>query len=77
MTSAREFHAFACLRGEGLHQKIRDLLDRAATSRYSEVHARHDGMLQSGPDLQSEVPAPGNIASFSREKRPFEPQTSK
>jgi len=79
MTSAREFHAIACLRGDGLHQKIRDLLDRAATSPSSEVHVRRDGMLQSGPDPRSEAPASCKIASFPSEKCRVgdEPQTSK
>ena len=69
MTFASEFHAFVRSRGDGLHQKIQDLLDRTATSSSSEVFVRHDGMLQSGPNPRSDVPVSGNIASFPWEER--------
>jgi hypothetical protein len=68
MTSSNQFNAFAAARGEGLHPKLRDLLQRAAASRFSEISIRHDGMLQAGP--ASEMAASrGNVTSFPHEKR--------
>jgi hypothetical protein len=70
MTSSNQFNAFAAARGEGLHPKLRDLLQRAAASRFSEISIRHDGMLQAGPNPASEMAAPrGNVTSFPHEKR--------
>ena len=46
MTSSNQLNAFADSRGEGLHPKLRDLLERAAASPFSEVSIRHDGMLR-------------------------------
>ena len=45
MTSSNEFNAFAASRGEGLHPKPRDLLERVAAAPFSEVTIRKDGML--------------------------------
>ena len=42
MTSSNQFNAFAAARGEGLHPKLRDLLQRAAASRFSEISIRYD-----------------------------------
>jgi hypothetical protein len=53
MTTSNQFNAFAASRGEGLHPKLRDLLDRVAASPFSEVSIRHDGMLQAGPNPAS------------------------
>jgi hypothetical protein len=50
MTSLEKFHAFAVARGDGLHPRIRELLDRAADVPFSEVVVRPDGMRQAGPD---------------------------
>jgi hypothetical protein len=55
MTSSNQLNAFADSRGEGLHPKLRDLLERAAASPFSEVSIRHDGMLQAGPNPASEM----------------------
>ena len=55
MTSFHQFSTFASSRGEGLHPKIRTLLERGATSQFSEVSIRHDGMAQAGPSPNSEV----------------------
>ncbi len=55
MTSFHQFCAFAASRGEGLHPKLRALLEGAATSPFSEVSLRHDGLVQAGPDPESEV----------------------
>jgi hypothetical protein len=70
MTSSNQFNAFAAARGEGLHPKLRDLLQRAAASRFSEISIRHDGMIQAGPNPASEMAASrGNVTSFPHEKR--------
>ena len=70
MTSSNKFNAFTALRGEGLHPKLRDLLERAATSPFSEVSIRHDGMLQAGPNPASEMMASrGTVTSFTHENR--------
>lgn len=55
MTSFFNFHAFAAIRGEGLHPKLRLLLERAATSPAFDAAIRPDGLLQSGPDPASET----------------------
>jgi hypothetical protein len=54
MTSFHQFRGFAASRGEGLHPKLRALLDGAASSPFSEVSLRHDGLIQAGPDPESE-----------------------
>jgi hypothetical protein len=79
MTSFREFNALAASRGDGLRPKLRDLLERAAESPFSETQVRHDGMLQAGPSPQSETWEASKIATFSRESRPvkIEPLTAK
>jgi hypothetical protein len=55
MCSLHQFSAFAASRGEGLHPKLRALLERAAASPSSEVSLRHDGLVQAGPDPDSEI----------------------
>jgi hypothetical protein len=55
MSSFRQFDAFAAARGEGLHPKLRSLLERTAVSPDAEIAVRLDGMLQAGPDPASEV----------------------
>jgi hypothetical protein len=63
-----KFNEFAVARGEGLHPKLRDLLERAAASPFSEVSVRQDGMLQAGPNPDSEmVAARSNVTSLSCE----------
>ncbi len=65
MTSSNQFNAFTASRGEGLHPKLRDLLERAAASPFSEVC-----MLQAGPNPASEMMAScGTVTSFTHEKR--------
>jgi hypothetical protein len=67
MTSFHQFSAFAASRGEGLHPKLRALLERAAASPFSELSIRSDGMIQAGPSPVSEVVSPqGNVTPFSR-----------
>jgi hypothetical protein len=55
-------------RGEGLHPKIRTLLERSVSSPSSEVSVRHDGLIQAGSNPKSEVVSSRtNVTSFSRE----------
>ena len=82
MTSLNQLNAFSDSRGEGLHPKLRDLLDRAAASPFAEVSIRHDGMLQAGPNPASEMmTSRGTVTSFPHEKRraasAFELETQK
>ena len=55
MTCFHQFSAFAASRGEGLHPKLRALLERAAASPFSEISMRHDGLIRAGPSPDSEV----------------------
>jgi hypothetical protein len=55
MTSLHQFSAFAESRGEGLHPKLRALMEIAAASPFSEVSLRHDGMIQAGPSPETET----------------------
>jgi hypothetical protein len=65
MTSPDQFNAFLASRGEGLHPKLRELLDRTAALPFSAVARRQDGMLQAGPDPESEAVASHvNVALF-------------
>ena len=63
-----QFSAFAASRNEGLHPKLRTLLERAAASPFSEVSLRRDGLIQAGPSPDSEVVSSrDNVTLFSRE----------
>jgi hypothetical protein len=65
MTSPDQFNAFLASRGEGLHPRLRELLERTAAAPFSEVARRQDGMLQAGPYPESEaVTSHVNIALF-------------
>ena len=68
MTFFHQFSVFAASRGEGLHPKLRALLERAAISPFSEISMRHDGLIQAGPSPDSEVvPSRINVTLFPRE----------
>jgi hypothetical protein len=68
MTSFHQFSAFAASRGEGLHPKLQALLGCAATSPFSVVSIRRDGMIQAGPSPDSEaVPSRINVTPFTRD----------
>ena len=68
MTFFHQFSVFAASRGEGLHPKLRALLERAAASPFSEVSMRRDGLIQAGPSPDSEVVSSRvNVTPFSRE----------
>lgn len=61
-----QFSVFAASRGEGLHPKLRALLERAAASPFSEVSMRLDALIQAGPSPDSEVvSSPVNLRRFS------------
>jgi hypothetical protein len=67
MTCFHQFSVFAASRGEGLHPKLRALLERAAVSSFSEVSMRHDGLIQPGPSPGSEIASSRvNVTLFSR-----------
>jgi hypothetical protein len=68
MTSFEKFNALAASRGDGLHPRLRDLLERAAIHPFSEIEICHNGMRQSGPNPGSEMSGSANVASFPREK---------
>ncbi|MBT1512767.1 hypothetical protein KIP88_19905 [Bradyrhizobium sp. SRL28] len=68
MTLFHQFSVFAASRGEGLHPKLRALLERADASPFSEFWLRRDGMIQAGPSPDSEVVSSRvNVTPFSRE----------
>ena len=70
MMSLGKLSAFAASRGEGLHPKLRDLVERAAALPFSEVGVRPDGMLQAGPTPRSEqLASPSKVISFLHERR--------
>src|SRR5437868_3203603 len=67
MTTFLNFNVFAAARGEGLRPELRLLFERAATSPFSDVAIRRDGLLQSGPDPASEtVPERVNVSLFPK-----------
>jgi hypothetical protein len=71
MTCFHQFSVFAVSRSEGLHPKLRALLERAAASPFSEVSMRHDGLMQAGPSPVSEVVSSRvNVTLLSRELAP-------
>ena len=68
MNLLNQFSVFAESRGEGLHPKLRALLERAAAAPYSEVSRRHDGLIQAGPSPDSEIVSSRvDVTPFSRE----------
>jgi hypothetical protein len=68
MTLFNQFSVLAEARGEGLHPKLRALLERAAATPWSEISVRHDGLIQAGPSPDSEiVSSRANVTPFSRE----------
>jgi hypothetical protein len=75
MTTFLNFNVFAAARGEGLRPELRLLFERAATSPFSDVAIRHDGLLQSGPDPRVALsanlsPADGRAEPESRNTGP-------
>jgi len=67
MTFFHQFSVCAASLGEGLHPKLRALLERAAVSPFSEVSMRPDGLIQAGPSPDSEIVSSRvNVTLFSR-----------
>jgi hypothetical protein len=67
MIFLHSFGVAAASRGEGLHPKIRSLLERAVASPFSELSIRHDGLTQAGPNSDSEIiPSRVNVILFPR-----------
>lgn len=62
MASSDQFNAFMASRGEGLHPRLRQLFERTAVYPISEVAIRPDGMLQAGPDPETEAVASRNYS---------------
>jgi len=57
MSSFRKFHSIAALCGDGLRPELQALFERLAVDPHSELFARNDGMVQSGPDpVSAEAP---------------------
>jgi hypothetical protein len=54
MSSLRKFHSIAALCGDGLRPELHALFERLAVDPRTELFARNDGMLQSGPDSIAE-----------------------
>jgi hypothetical protein len=50
MSSLRKFHSIAALCGDGLRPELQALFERLAVDPRTELFARDDGMVQSGPD---------------------------
>jgi hypothetical protein len=50
MSSFRRFHSIAALCGDGLRPELQALFERLAVDPHTELFARDDGMVQSGPD---------------------------
>jgi hypothetical protein len=65
MASSDQFNEFMASRGEGLHPRLQELFERTAVSPISEVTIRPDGMLQAGPDPESDAaPSRVNVTLF-------------
>jgi hypothetical protein len=63
----RKFHSIAALCGDGLRPELQALFDRLAIDPDAELFVRGDGMVQSGPDSDSDItkavaPAPRSVA---------------
>ena len=68
MTSFHQFSVLAASRDEGLHPKLRVLLERTAEFPFWELSMRKDGLIQAGPNPHSEVVSSrDNVTPFSRE----------
>ena len=66
MSSFRRFHSIAALCGDGLRPELQALFERLAVDPHTELFARDDGMVQSGPDpIAAEGVAPRLIPASS------------
>jgi hypothetical protein len=63
MPALRKFHSIAALCGDGLRPELQALFERLAVDPHSELFARSDGMVQSGPDpISAHVPLSPNTS---------------
>lgn len=58
MSSLRKFHSIAALCGDGLRPELQALFEQLAVDPRTELFARADGMIQSGPDPISKQVSP-------------------
>ena len=63
MTSFMSFQATAAARGDGLRPELLARLVGTAAPSF-DLTTRSDGMIQSDPDLESEMPAPPRSADL-------------
>ena len=66
MPAFRKFHSIAASSGDGLRPELQALFERLAVDPHSELFARGDGMVQSGPDP---VSAKASLAQNAGEPR--------
>ncbi len=59
----RKFYSIAELCGDGLRPELREMFDRMVINPHSEFVKRSDGMVQSGPDPNTEAAAVKRSAS--------------
>jgi hypothetical protein len=62
-------HALAAKRGDGLHPELRALFERLATAPHSEVTARSEAVVQSGPDPMPRKRQGGKIQTETPPRR--------
>jgi hypothetical protein len=67
MPHFRKFHSIAALCGDGLRPELQALFERLAVDQHSELFARGDGMVQSGPDP---IAAEARLSQATGETRP-------
>ena len=56
----RKFHSIAALCGDGLRPELQALFERLEIDPHSELFVRKDGMVQSGPDPDTEATKAGS-----------------
>jgi len=72
MSAFIAFHRLAAARGDGLHPKLLELMERRAVlieanPQVVEIGADRDGFVQAGPSPAPKMPdfLPGNVVSFA------------
>jgi hypothetical protein len=70
MTSILDFHPLAATRGEGLRPEFRALFESVVDAPRSELTARNDGVIQSGPEpVSAQVSKErGNVPVFPEQE---------
>jgi hypothetical protein len=81
MSSIRKFHSIAAPCGDGLRPELQALFERLAVDPHSELFARADGMVQSGPDPVAEqaprAQGPHQVRTSDRDSTPHPLQRRK